>query len=80
MNLGCIFASIVGKEFGLMLRIKEPHKPSQTFSQDILRPDCVQFCWLHKNSSAAFFPFLSKKAGDIITTGQHMNYQTASNL
>ena len=71
-----------------MSRRKGPHKPD--FAYDIVRIhslmiyiDLIEynnFCDT-KAPLLRSFPFCSKlKSGDIITTGQYMNYQTFSNL
>ena len=78
----------MGNEFGVLMIGKGPHEPE--LACDIVRihslmiySDLVKI----KNvgdtraSSLRCFPFISKlKGGDIITTGQYMNYQTFSNL
>ena len=87
-DLGHIFGSNVGIEFGLMLRGKGHHKPE--FAYDIVRihslmiyTDLIE-CNIVGDTKAPLlrcFPFISKlKSGDIITTGEYMNYQTFSNL
>ena len=86
--LGHIFGSNVGNEFGVMLRGKGTHLPE--FAYDIVR---IHSLMIYTNSIEYHivgdtktpllrcFPFFSKvKAGDIITTGQYMKYQTFSNL
>ena len=88
MYLGYIFGSNVGKEFGVMLRGKGPHKPQ--FAYDIVRidslmiyTDLIEYIIVGDTKAPLLrcFPFFSKhKSGDIITTGQYMNYQTFSNL
>ena len=83
-----IFGSIVGNEFGVMLRVKGPHKPE--FAYDIV---CIHSLMIYtdlieyniigdtKTPMLRCFLFISKlKSGDILTTGQYMNYQTFSNL
>ena len=87
-DLGHIFGSNVGNEFGLLLRRKEPHKPEIAY--DILRiqslmiyTDLIEYNIVGDTKVPLLrcFPSISKlKAGDIITTGQYMNYQTFSNL
>ena len=87
-DLGLIFGSIVGKEFGVMLRGKGPHKPE--FAYDIVRihslmiyTDLIEYNIVGGTTAPLLrcFSFISKlKSGDIITTGQYMNYQTFSNL
>ena len=87
-DLGHIFGSNVGNEFGVMLRGKGPHKPE--FAYDINRihslmiyTDLIKYN-IYGDTKAPllhYFLFISKlKSGDIITTGQYMNYQTFSNL
>ena len=87
-DLGHIFGSIVGNEFGVMMRRKGPHKPE--FAYDIVRihslmiyTDVIEYNIVGDTKAPLprCFPFLSNlKCGDIITTGQYMNYQTFSNL
>ena len=87
-GLGHIFGSNVGKEFGVMLRGKGPHKPE--FAYDIVRmhslmiyTDLIDYKIVGDTRAPLlrWFLFISKlKSGDIITTGQYMNYQTFSNL
>ena len=87
-NLGHIFGCNVGNEFGVMLRGKGPHKPK--FAYDIVRihslmifADLTEYNVVGDTKAPLLrcFPFISKlKSGDIITTGQYMNYQTFSNL
>ena len=87
-DLGHTFRSNVGKEFGVMLRGKGPHKPE--FAHDIVRihglfiyTDLVEYNIVGNTKAPLVrcFPFISKlKATDIITTGQYKNYQTFSNL
>ena len=87
-DLEQFFGSSVGDDFGVMLRRKGPHKPELFF--DIVR---IHSLMIHeelieynivgdtKASLLRCFPFVSKlKAGDNITTGQYMNYQTFNNL
>ena len=87
-DLGHIFGSNVGNEFGVMLRRKGPHEPK--FAYDIVRmhslfiyTDLIQYNIVGDTKAPLLrcFLFISKlKSGDIITTGQYMNYQTLSNL
>ena len=87
-DLGHLFGSEVGKEFGVMLRGKEPYKPD--FAYEIVRrhplmiyTDLIEYNIVGdtKASLLRCFSFISKlKSGDIITSGQYMNYQTFSNL
>ena len=85
---GNIFRSNVGHEFGVMLRGKGPHKPE--FAYDIVRihsliiyTDLIEYNIVGDTKAPLLrcFPFISKvNSGDIITTGQYMNYHTFSNL
>ena len=87
-DLGHIFGSNVGNEFGAMLRGKGPHKPE--FAYDIVRThsimiytDLIEYNIVGDTKAPLLrcFPFISKlNSGDIITTGQYMKYQTFSNL
>ena len=87
-DLGHIFGSNVGNEFGVMLRGKGPHKPEVAY--DIVRihslmiyTDLIEYNIVGDTQAPLLrcFPFISKlKSGDIITTGQYMNYQTFCNL
>ena len=87
-ELGHISGSKVGKELRVMLRGKGPHKPE--FAYDIVRihslmiyTDLIEYN-IVGNTKAPLLCcclFTSKlKAGDIITTGQYMNYQAFSKL
>ena len=87
-DLGHIFGSHVGNEFGVMLRGKRPHKPEIAY--DIVRihslmiyTDLIEYNIVGDTKVPLLrcFRFISKlKSGDIITTGQYKNYQTFSNL
>ena len=87
-DLGHMFGTNVGNEFGVMLRRKGPHKPE--FAYDIVRihslmiyTDLIEYNIVGDTKAPMLrcFRFISKlKSGDIITTGQYMNYQTFSNL
>ena len=87
-DLGHIFGSNNGKEFGVMLRGKGPHKPE--FAYDIVRIhtltiyiDLIGYNIVGDTKAPLLrcFLFISElKSGDIITTGQYMNNQTFSNL
>ena len=87
-DLGHIFGSNVGNEFGVMLRREGPYKPE--FANEIVRihslmmyTDLVEYNIVGDTKAPLLrcFPFILKlKTGDIITTGQYMNYQTFSNL
>ena len=71
-----------------MLRAEGPHKPE--FAYDIVRihslmmyTDLIEYNVVGDTTAPLLrcFPFISKiKSGDIVTTGQYMNYQTLSNL
>ena len=86
-DLGHSFGSNVGNELGVMLRGKGPQKPE--FAYDIVRihslmiyTELIEYNILGdiKAPLLCCFPFVSKlKSGDIITTGQYMNYQIFSN-
>ena len=75
-DLGHIFGSNVGNEFGVMLGGKGPHKPD--FAYDIVRihslmiyTDLIEYNIVGDTKVPSFrcFPFISKlKSGDIITT------------
>ena len=70
------------------MRGKGPHKP--ILADDIVRihslmiySDIVEYKIVGNTKTPLFrcFSFISKlKSGDILTTGQYMNYQTFSNL
>ena len=87
-DLDHIFGNNVGNEFGVLMIGKGPHEPE--FAYDIVRihslmiySDIVEYIIVGDTKAPLLrcFPFISKlKAGDIITTGQYMNYQTFSNL
>ena len=87
-DLGHIFGGDVRKDSGILMRGKEPHEP--TFAYNIVRihslmiyTDIVEYNIVGDTKAPLLrcFPFISKlKSGDIITTGQYMNYQTFSNL
>ena len=87
-DLGRIFCNNVGNEFAVLMIRKGPHEPEFPF--DIVRvhslmnnSDLVEYNIVGDTKAPLLrcFPFVSKlKGGDIITTGQYMNYQTFSNL
>ena len=87
-DLGHIFGSNVGNEFGVMLRAEVPHKPK--FAYDNVRihslviyTDLIEYNIVGDTKAPLLrcFPFISKlKPGDIITAGLHINNQTFSNL
>ena len=87
-DLGHIFGNNVGNQFGVLMKGKGPHEPQ--FAYDIVRihslmiySDLVEYSIVGDTKAPLLgcFPLISKlKGGDIITTGQYMNYQTFSNL
>ena len=87
-DLGHFIGSNAGREFGTMLRGKGRHKPE--FDLDLVRihslmiyTDLIEYNIVCDKKAPLLrcFLFISKlKAGDIITTGQNMNYQTFSKL
>ena len=87
-ELGHIFESNDGNDFGLLLRGERPQKP--VFAYDIVRihsltiyTDLIEYNIVDDKKAPLlrFFPILSKlKARGIIAIGQNMNYETFSNL
>ena len=87
-DLGHIFSNNVGKEFGVLILEKGPHEPE--FAYNIVRIRSLMFYSKPVEYNIVgdtrapllrWFTFISKvKGGDIIKTGQYMNYQTFSNL
>ena len=87
-DLDHIFGNKVGNEFEVLMIAKGPHEPE--FAYDIVRihslmiySNLVQYNIVGDTNAPSLrcFPFISKlKGGEIITTGQYMNYQTFSNL
>ena len=87
-DFGHSFGNNVGNHYGVLMKRKGPHKPH--FAYDIVRnhslmiySDLVDYNVVGDTKAPLprCFPFISKlKGGDIITTGQFMNYQTFSNL
>ena len=83
-----IFGNNVGNEFGVLMMGKGPHEFE--FAYDIVRihslmiySDLVEYNIIGDTKALLqrCLPFISKlKGGDIITTGQYMNYQTFSPL
>ena len=83
-----IFGISTGNESGLWMRGKGPHKPPLEY--DIVRihslmiySDIVEYSMVGDSKAPLLrsFPYISKvKSGDILTTGQYMNYQTFNNL
>ena len=87
-DLGHFFGNNVGKQFGVLMKRKSPPEPK--FAYDIVRihslmiySNLLEYSIVRDTKAPLLrcFPFISKlKGGDIITTGQYMNYQTFSNL
>ena len=87
-DLGHIFGNNAGNQFGVLMKRKGPREPQ--FVYDIVRihsltiySDLVEYSIVGDTKAPLLrcFPFISKlKGGEIITTGQYMNYQTFSNL
>ena len=87
-DLGHFFGHNVWNHFGVLMKRKGPHEPQ--FAYDIVRirslmiySVLVQYNIVGDTNAPLLrcFPFISKlKGGDIITTGQYMNYRTFSNL
>ena len=87
-NLSHIFGNSVGNEFEALMTGKGPHEPE--FAYDIVRihslmiySDPVEYNNVGDTKAPLLrcFPFISKlKGGDVITTGQYMNYPTFRNL
>ena len=87
-DLGHIFGNDVGNEFGVLMIGKGCH--ASEFAYDIVRihsliiySDLVEYNVVGDTEAPLLrcFPFMSElKGGDIITTGQYMNYLTFSNL
>ena len=87
-DLGHIFGRDVRNDLGILMSGRGPHEP--TFAYNIARihsliiyTDIVEYNFVGDTQAPLLrcFPFTSKlKCGDIITTGQYMNYQTFSNL
>ena len=87
-DLGHIFGNNVGNQFGVLMKGKCPHEPQFAYGvvsilSLMIYSDLVECSIVGdtRNPLLRCFPFISKlKGGDIITTGQYMNYQTFSNL
>ena len=75
------FGSIVGDEFGVLLRGKGPHKPDFDYEPVrihslMIYTDLIEYKMVGEKKASLLrcFPFISKlKSGEIITTGQYMN-------
>ena len=87
-DLGNIFGGNVGDDKGILMRGKGPHEPK--FAYDFV---CIHSLMIYtdivevnivgdtKAPVLRCLPFICKlKSGDVITTGQYMNYQNFSNL
>ena len=87
-DLRHVFGSNVSNEFGVILRGKGPNKPEIAYDivhihSLMVNTDLIEYNIFGDRKAPLLrcFPFISKlKAGDVITTGQYMNYQTFSNL
>ena len=87
-DLGQIFGYNAANKFGVLKKGEGPHE--REFAYDIfsihllmIYSDLVEYNIVGDTKAPLLrcFPFISKlKRGDIITTGQYMNYQTFSNL
>ena len=87
-ELGHTFGGDMRNDLGTLMCGKSPHEP--TFRYDIVRihslviyTDIVEYNIVGDTNVPLLhcFPFISKlKSGDIVTTGQYLNYQTFSNL
>ena len=87
-DLGHRFGNNAGTEYGVLMIGKVPHEPE--FAYDIvlihslmIYSDLVEYNIFGDTEAPLLrcFHFLSKlRGGDIISTGQYMNYQTFSNL
>ena len=87
-DLGHIFGNNVGNEFGVLMIRKGPPEPE--FACDTVRihslmiySNLVEYNIVGDTKTPLLrcFPFMSKlKGGDILTTGQYLNYQTISKL
>ena len=87
-DFGHIFGNNVGNQFGVLMKEKGPHEPH--FAYDIvpilslmIYSDLIEYSIVGDTEAPLLrcFPFISKlKGGDILTTGEYMNYQPFSNL
>ena len=84
-DLRSFLGTNAGKEFGVMLGGRGPHKPENAYDIVLIHSLMIYTDLIEYNivgdrvaSLLRCFPFI--KAGDIITTGQYMNYQTFNNL
>ena len=87
-DLGHIFGNNVGNRFGVMVKGKSPHEPQFAFDIVFIQSlmiysDLVEYNIVGDTKAPLLrcFPFIPRlQGGDIITTGQYMNFQTFSNL
>ena len=83
-DLGHLFGNIVGNQFGVLMKGKGHHEPQFVRIHSLMiYSDLVEYSIVGNTKAPLLrcFPFISKlKGGDIIATGQYMNYQTFSNL
>ena len=87
-DLGHIFSNNVVNNFEVLMKGKGPHEPQLAYDLVRIRSlmicsDLVEYNFVGDTEAPLLrcFPFISKlKGGDIVTTGQYMNYQTFSNL
>ena len=87
-DLGHLFGYNVGNEFGALMTRKGPHEPE--FAYEIVRihslmiySDLVEYNIVGDTKAPLLrcIHLISKfKGGDVVTTGQYMNYETFSNL
>ena len=87
-DLRHIFEEDVRNDLGILMRGKKPDEP--TFAYDIVRihalmvyTDIVEYRVVGDTNAPLLrcFPFISNlRSGDIVTTGQYMNYHTFGNL
>ena len=90
---GLVFCSTdsgnnVGNEYGVLMIGNGPHEPEFAYGlvyilSLMLYTNLVEYNIVGDTKTPLLrcFPLISKlKGGDIITTGQYMNYQTFSNL
>ena len=86
-DLGHIFGNNVGNQFGVLMKGKGPDEPQLAYDNFrihslMIYSDLVEYSIVGDTKAPLLrcFPFVSKlKGGDIITTGQYMNYQTFRN-
>ena len=87
-DLEHIFRSNVGNEFVVITRGNGPHKTENAYEINrilslMIHTHLIEYKIVGAAKALLLpcFPFISQlKAGDVITTGQYMNYQTLSNL